>query len=120
MSHFLSLEASQLHFAASAACHCLIKTACRISPSTLIGEDEACWQQDRDCCVIAGFLLDPAVTSVVKALRAPFQPLRSKKESDTDLSTNLKGIDEVAHTKINMFVEQIHKDFSSSAHDLQR
>lgn len=87
----------------------------------LIGEVEACWQQDKDCWVIAGFLLDPAVTFAVEALRAPILAPPRKEESDTDLSTNLKWTDEIAHTKINMVVKKNPPGlFSNSAYDLQR
>lgn len=87
----------------------------------LIGEVEACWQRDKDCWVIAGFLLDPAVRFAVEALRAPILAPPSKKESDTDLSTDLKWTDEIAHTKINMAVEKNPLGlFSNWAYDLQR
>lgn len=94
---FLSLGASQRRFAASAACRRLIKTACRISPSTLIGEDEACWQWVQGLLGNCWLWMDPAVMSVTKASKEPPSPPRTptpqkkQKESETDRSTNLKG-----------------------------
>lgn len=99
MSGFLSLEASGLLFAASAACRSLIKTARRRSPSTLIGEDEAgrdlldtgmlgnCWLLVECSCNVSGQSSEEPTPNY---LQSHAKEESTKKGCDTDFSTDSK------------------------------
>lgn len=55
----------------------------------------------------------------MKAGSSPTLEAKSK-VTDSDLSTNLNGIDEEACARITLVVQQIHADVSSTLFHLQR
>lgn len=71
----------------------------------------------RDCWVIADF---GSSFKVCSESRTWSHPKAKSKVTDSDLSTNLNGIDEEACARITLVVQQIHADVSSTLFHLQR